>query len=214
VATLFLLAASITATVVFKKVVDAYNKQYSKYGLTASLGTFPIACVFVACALTFGATVAYRAANARRQRGGAGAFRGGAKGFGAGAAAGDSEYHGAGSDGATRSKNGLFNRVTGTGHNYVQLDEQHGEGGDLGQRGGNNRGVPGSPDGIRPSRLDEDWAAPDDYAGGGGGGGSGAGAGGKVSAGPGTSIPMMTLGGNKQTKDLNTAYEPYSEPRQ
>lgn len=217
-ATLFLLAASITATVIFKKVVDAFNAQFAEYALTASLGTYPIAFGFVACVLSLGATVAYTAAHMRQQRAGRGRAFGGDKGFvhGGAGAGGDSEYHGAAALGATRSKNGLFNRVTGTGHRYVQIDEQqqqHAAGGDLGERPlqgrAGERGAPGSPDGIRPSRLDEDWAAPDDYA---GGSGVGGGAGTK-SAGPGASIPLMTLGGNKQTKDLNTVYEPYSEPR-
>ncbi len=60
-------------------------------------------------------------------------------------------------------------------------------------------------EGQKGSRLDEDWAAPDEYSGGVGGGG-------KTSAGPG-SVPLVALGGNKQTRDMETAYEPYSDPR-
>jgi hypothetical protein len=99
----------------------------------------------------------------------------------------------------------LLGRVTGGGHKYVQIDEQTGTllGGER-----RERDVPGSPDGIRPTRLDEDWTAPDEYA-----GATGV-TGGKTSSGPGASIPLMALGGgNKQTRDRDTAYEPYTDPR-
>ena len=59
-------------------------------------------------------------------------------------------------------------------------------------------------EGQKGSRLDEDWAAPDEYSGGAGSG--------KTSAGPG-SVPLVALGGNRQTRDMETAYEPYSDPR-
>ncbi|KAK4151011.1 MAGE-like protein 2 [Chaetomidium leptoderma] len=217
-ATLFLFTATVTAAVVFKNVRDAFNVVFASHGLSAALGSYPIALGFVACVLTFAATILYTLAYRREQSGHHHGGGGGDKGVHGGGVVGggqDSEYHGASSL-ATRSKAGLFNRVTGGGnHKYVQIDEQQQQ--QAGQRGGNVAGVvvPGSPDGIRPSRLDEDWAAPDEYSHGlNAVGGAGGGGGGKKSAGPGQSIPLMALGGgNRQTKDLKSGYEPFSETR-
>ena len=93
---------------------------------------------------------------ARREQSGHHGGGGGDKGLhgGSGVVGGgqDSEYHGASSL-ATRSKAGLFNRVTGgANHKYVQIDEQQQQG-QAGQRGGNVGSVaPGSPDGVKPQR--------------------------------------------------------------
>ncbi|KAK3898327.1 hypothetical protein C8A05DRAFT_38082 [Staphylotrichum tortipilum] len=84
--------------------------------------------------------------------------------------------------GRGEEKGGLLGSVgkKGMGGRYVQIERQKG------------------------SRLDEDWAAPDEYSGGGGG---------KTSSGPGGSVPLVPLRGNRQTRDLGTAYEPFSNPR-
>ncbi|KAK0726431.1 hypothetical protein B0T21DRAFT_34380 [Apiosordaria backusii] len=80
---------------------------------------------------------------------------------------------------------GMFGR-----HQYVPIEKQNGQ----------QQGVVGDRDLER--RLDDDWAAPDEYSG----------RNNNNNNAKGGSIPLVSLGagGNKQTRDLNTAYEPYS----
>jgi hypothetical protein len=193
-ASILLLASTVTATVAFTKLNNASNALFATHQITSSLGTIPAAPGFVGFVLTLASTILYIVAY--RQRGTR------TDGMGRGLKDnGISAYQGGGGGGG------------GANHKYVQLDEQHhGPAQTVGVTRGFDDNAPGSPDsGRRAQRLDEDWAAPDEYS----SSGIAAGAA-KTSSGPaaGASIPLMALGGgNKQTKDLNTAYEPFSDPR-
>lgn len=200
ITTVVLFALSVASTVILRRVVGAWNGEFERNGLTSQLGNNPIIFGFVGCALTLLATILYilnyrRQSHGRNKRpfmarsvGGDGAFVGG---DGAG-------YHGAGAGPGGWGRNE---------HKYVQIEEQqalraHRDGAGMPDQ---EPRVPGSPDSVgRPRRLDEDWAAPDEYH-------TGDAANSKTTSGP--SIPLITLGGNKPTKDLNTAYEPFSDPK-
>ncbi|KAK4188092.1 MAGE-like protein 2 [Podospora australis] len=190
-ATLLLSSATIAAAVIFKKLSDAFNEEFDDYGLQSSTGAVPIALGFIAAAglvvSTIGYIISYRRGSRgpqRNKRGVSARSVGGKEG-----GLYSDEYPGAA---AQQGAGGIWNRGN---HKYVPIEEQ---GGALAQNQSHARDVE-APDLGR--RLDDDWAAPDEY--------SNAGAGQKTSSGP-ASIPMVSLGGNKGTKDLNTAYEPYT----
>ncbi|KAJ4289409.1 hypothetical protein N0V88_006889 [Collariella sp. IMI 366227] len=214
VITLLLFAASITATVLFKQVSEAFNSSFGWLAILSQFGNVPVALEFAAAALAL-LSVMVNVITHRRQR---------ASGVGIGAGrdasrslmnpGGDTEYQGGGasalSSTAARSKTGLFNRAGGGNHKYVQIGEQQGAGISKGYKDGHGVSVTTSkvghsPDSIRPTRLDDDWAAPDEYH---AGGDMGAGAG-KTNVGP---LIPLTLLGNKQIKDLDKGFEPYRPP--
>ncbi|GAB1319393.1 hypothetical protein MFIFM68171_09603 [Madurella fahalii] len=200
IATIVLFASSVASTVILRRFVDAWNGEFERDGLSSSLGNNPIIIGFVACGLTLLATVLHilnhrwlsRGHHKRsfmaRKVGGEGGLVGG----------GDSAYHGAGVGSGAWGRNK---------HKYVQIEEQqalnaHRDG--EGMPDPEPR-VPGSPDSVgKLRRLDEDWAAPDEYH-------TDGVAKPKTTSDP--SIPLIALGGNKPTKDLNTAYEPFSDPK-
>ena len=199
-ASILLLAATVTATVAFSKLSNSFNALFATHQITSSLGMIPVALGFVGFVLTLASTIlyiiAYRQRGTRRD------------GMGRGSKDKDSTaYEGGGGGGGGG----------GASHKYVQLEEQRAPPPTIGASARGFDDAPGSPESAgRAQRLDEDWAAPDEYSSSRvAGAGAGAGAG-KTSSGPAAeaSIPLMALGGgNKQTKDLDTAYEPYSDPR-
>lgn len=211
ITTLVLFACSITATVVFRHLSDAWNAEFNTAGLTSKPGTIPVVLDFLAFFLTMLATVFYVLQHRRQSRGyyarpkrrGVKAHSVGERGLG------EADYEGGNGDGSGGDGPGIWGRKD---HKYVQIQEQQEVKALADNDGAPNEELlraPGSPDSVgRPRRLDDDWAAPDDYH---AGAEAAPPASAKTSSGP--SIPLMTLGGNKGTKDLNTAYEPYSDPR-
>lgn len=217
ITTILLFAATATATVVFKKIRDSFNEFYGMYGTITFLGAYPIAAGFIAAVLTLVATILYTINYRHSKLDPRARMSDNTKPGGGSHLAGDSAYQGAA---------GLFHR--GPNHKYVQIDEQqhahalhpqaqstgvstrgaYSDYQDSGALGTERRS--NSLDDLRHERrLDEDWAAPDEYH------SSVGAAGGKTSSGPGASIPMMSLGGggNKKARDLNEGYEPFSEGR-
>ncbi|KAK4196586.1 hypothetical protein QBC40DRAFT_234098 [Triangularia verruculosa] len=173
-ATVMLGAGTITAAVVFRRLADAINDEFRDEGISAVTGGIPIAFGVVGAGMFAAATVCYVMSHRKGVSAG-GWKRGGKGGFRARSVGG--EQYGA-------APGGLF----GGQHKYVPIEKQS---------GGQQQGVVGDRDLER--RLDDDWAAPDEYSG-------------RNNNNNGGSIPMVSMGagGNKQTKDLNTAYEPYS----
>ncbi|KAK4460920.1 MAGE-like protein 2 [Cladorrhinum samala] len=174
IAALLLTAGTIGGTVVSKKLVDAVNDDLGAFNISGKLGIYTITLGFVGAFLMLDACVMYTISY-RSQSGGSSGARVQARSVGG---------------------NGLLG---GDGHKYVQVENQRGGG----QAAAFDRDIeaPASPSGPgMQRRLDEDWAAPDEYSSGGAS---------KTKGAP-PSIPMMSLSGNKGTKDLNTAYEPYT----
>jgi hypothetical protein len=188
IASLILFAASVASTIIFRNINNAWNAEFTTNNLTSSVGSIPVAFDFAGSVFTLFATIFYilnhraqsrnnRSARSRRVV----AHSVGNVDVGAGGA-------------AAKAGGRLWGRSD---HKYVQIEEQ--------QALQAHRDGAGSPDSLgKQRRLDDDWAAPDEYH-------SGGASSGAASSGP--NIPLMTLGGNKQTKDLNTAYEPFSGPR-
>ncbi|KAK3935939.1 putative integral membrane protein [Diplogelasinospora grovesii] len=193
-ATVLLLATSIAGVLVFKSVNSAFNANFNNSGLSSSLGTIPAALSFVAFVFSLLVAVVFiiRARDPDagcRRRGPILARSVGGK-AGDGTVLGEDPYSG---PGGGDKKPGLWGRVpTWNRHKYVQVEKQpaivrtnvvgHQEA----------VAVDGPADDAR-RRLDDDWAVHDDeYSHGG------------------SNIPLVALGGNKKTKDVNTAYEPYS----
>ncbi|KAL1841313.1 hypothetical protein VTJ49DRAFT_7150 [Mycothermus thermophilus] len=219
---LVLLAGTIAGGAVGARVARAFNDRLSEQNgvMTASLGAAPIALGVVGSVLAVVACVVYVAAHRVMKRRNArveSSLFGDVKFDGGG-----SEYHGAAAVVAAEAgKSGLFPSVTRR-HKYVQIGQQ----GKLAQlqeqerlqqlqQQQQHRSRSSSPDLNPPRRPDEDWAAPDEYT------RAGAGAvrsapgpeGVKTSSGPSAGIPLVALGANRPTRDLNTAYEPYSNPQ-
>ncbi|KAK3389805.1 hypothetical protein B0H63DRAFT_445967 [Podospora didyma] len=197
-AAILLLSSSIAAGLTFKNMNNAFNDNFNASGLSSSIGTIPIALSvipLVFCLIATGFYVAQaRSSSAKaRRRGGVVARSVGGKEAEAYGPYGPYGPYAAGAHGG----DGVWNRGQ---HKYAKVE--------AGQDATDQREAmlaqssSPSPD-MRPKRLDDDWAAPDDYAQSKG-----------TAAAPGPSdpaaVPFISLGGNKPTKDLNTAYEPYS----
>ena len=203
-ATLFLLAGNIAAMISFKNLNDAFNKAFQESGLKSSTGSTLIALSWVAFVFSLLTTVVYFI----RSRGGGSSSRerravrsigpagkpGGALVTGAGpiegAYAEGGALSGIGND-TYPKKPGFFGRIpTWNKHQYVQVEKHPAlVRTDVGGR--EEAVVLESPDDVR-RHLNDDWnPADDEYAGRG--------------------IAMRNLpAGNKKTRDMNTAYEPYS----
>lgn len=173
--TILLLAASIAGIIAAKDLSSHFNAALGESGLSSKVGSLPTALSFVATILAI-ATAAIFIKRARSPAGG------GAAAYATG--------RGTGSTG--KGKNGgLLSRIPGLGqHRYVPVEKQ------LLARAA----APGHQDDVvfdsstaaGRRRLEEDWAAEDEY-----------------SAGS-QAIPMKALGGAGRQRDMDTAYEPYS----
>ncbi|KAK3352560.1 SUR7/PalI family-domain-containing protein [Lasiosphaeria hispida] len=212
IATLLLFAGSIASVVCYRKVNSAFNNAFNFDGMTSKTGSYPVALSFVAFAFSVCASILFltraRTAAVSARRGKPVIARSVGGKAGESLLAGEEGREGSrgivsGTDAKTQ-KSGLWGRIpTFTQHKYVQVEKQP----SLVRTdvAGHEQAVLlNSPDGVR-QRLDEDWATPDDYSHSKGETGS--------AASGGASIPLVSIGANKQTKDMNTAYEPYSAPK-
>ncbi|KAK0721627.1 SUR7/PalI family-domain-containing protein [Lasiosphaeria miniovina] len=213
IATVVLLAASIGGIVIFKHLNDAINGNFAASGLSSSLGSIPTALSFVAFAFALLSSIVY-VIRARDESSGRGRRRGGGGVEARSVGGPESGYGPAGPATAIPGEKpsgarGLLSRlplVGGMGQQrYTQIEKQQDA---ASQKEPMLAAAGGSPDGIRPKRLEEDWAAPDDFSAN-NNSNNGSGQPGARSAAP-PGIPFLSLGGNKPVKDLNTAYEPYS----
>ncbi|KAK0715207.1 SUR7/PalI family-domain-containing protein [Lasiosphaeris hirsuta] len=213
IATVLLFAGSIASVVCYRKVNAAFNAAFNFDGMTSKTGSYPVALSFVAFSLSVCASILFlthartAAVSARRAKASVIARSVGGK-AGESLLGGEDGHEGtrgivSGTDAKTQ-KPGLWGRIpTFSQHKYVQIENKP----SLVRTdvtGREQTVLLNSPDGVR-QRLDEDWATPDDYSHSKGetGGAPGGGAG----------IPLVSMGANKQTKDMNTAYEPYSAPK-
>ncbi|KAM7198832.1 putative integral membrane protein [Rhypophila sp. PSN 637] len=203
IATVVLFSASVGAAIVFANVNNAFNANFSqKVKLSSSLGSIPTALSFVACAFALVTAVlitlsARRAARSARR--GPLARSVGAKDDSllASGAVGPDPYAAPG----TGTKGGgilakVGNVIPGQRHKYVQVEAQPAL-------------VRTDVEGRQRGLDDEDWAAHDDYSRPGSRPGSPA-AVGQGNKGAPDSVPLVSIGGNKQSRDMNSAYEPYS----
>ncbi|KAH8911237.1 hypothetical protein BR93DRAFT_324856 [Coniochaeta sp. PMI_546] len=191
-ASIFLFGAGVAAVVVFRSLNAQINSAFNSSGLRSEVGVTPVALGFVAFVLALLTSVIFviRARSPVKPRGrviarSIGADVKGAAGPEGGAAAG--------------GKPGLWKRIpTWSNHRYVQVEKQPALL-KTSVAGSMEAVVVTSPAGTRTrAEGDEDWAGDDEYTSGHGGGGGQKG------------IPMLSLGGNKRERDVNTAYEPYS----
>lgn len=206
IAALLLLAGNIGGAVVSKNLADAVNDDLGAFNISGKTGAYPMALGFVGAFLMLTSCVLYTLSY-QSQSSGSGNKRVQARSVGGkGLLAGgghDYSYSSGGANnlGGAPAKPGIWSRITpGSNHKYVQVERQ---GGGQATDAAFDRDIeaPGSPSapGMQ-RRLDEDWAAPDEFSSGGA----------SKTTGAAPSIPMVSLSGNKGTKDLNTAYEPYT----
>ncbi|KAK3487951.1 uncharacterized protein B0T23DRAFT_398618 [Neurospora hispaniola] len=205
ISTCFVICATISAIVVFNQFHNAIMATYSRsIGLTSNLGMSAIVIACVGAFISLLASILYvgrslmedptRQRRRRRNRPVARPTKEKSMPLMDGGNSYNIEgievYHGA-SDGAgqPQQKNGLFGFVAGK-HNYVQVEKQHPQGVD--DIANQPVSALGSPD-SKP-RLDEDWAAPDEYT---------------QKRKPAPSPP-----GNRQTRDPIASYEPYTSTTQ
>ena len=205
ISTCFAISATIAAIVVFNKFDNAITATYSRsIGLTSSLGTSAIVITCVAAFISLLASILYvsrslREDPSRQPRRIWNNNRPVARSAAAEEKAiplmeGDNSYkssynmegievyHGE-NDPAGQSqqqKSGLMGFGK---HNYVQVERQ------LPQEGDD---IANQPVGAR---LDEDWAAPDQYT---------------QKRKPVPSPPRLNIPGNRQTRDMSASYEPYA----
>jgi len=178
---ILLLSVTIANTVIVKQFSNRFNDIFEGHGISTSPGSTPIALAITAAFLSILAAILYF--NAVRQQ------------------SGQCKGMLLGNFGRKPTLAGAIG-----GHKYVQIEHQQGNVGNYPPSGAKyGEASHGSPDSLRARRLDDDWAAPDEYSGGFVSGGT------KTGSGP--SIPLMALGRNRAKKDLNTAYEPYSDLR-
>ncbi|KAK3985195.1 MAGE-like protein 2 [Cladorrhinum sp. PSN332] len=207
IAAILLLAGNIAGTVIFNKLSDAINEDLSTFNISSKTGTYPMVLGFVAAFLMKIAcilyTLGYRSqTNSNRNKRVQASSVGAKGGLLSGSGAQDFSYSSGTPGNDKGGAGGLWNRITpGTNHKYVQLDKQGG-GAQRHHDATFDKDIeaPGSP--TAPGmqrRLDDDWATPDQYS-----------SGGAKTSGAAPNIPMLPLSGNKGTKDLNTAYEPYT----
>ncbi|OIW28743.1 hypothetical protein CONLIGDRAFT_703866 [Coniochaeta ligniaria NRRL 30616] len=189
-ASVFLFAAAVGAVVVFRGLGAQVDAAFGSSGLRSEAGVAPVALGFAAFVLALVTAVIFivRARGPLRPRG-----RVVATSIGT-----DVKGGGAGGEGP---RPGLWKRIpTWSQHRYVQVERQPALL-KTSVAGSMEAVVVTSPAGTRMrAEGDDDWAGEDEYAAGGGGNGAGGHKG----------IPMLSLGGNKRDRDVNTAYEPYS----
>lgn len=206
ISTCFAITATIVAIVVFNKFHNAIMASYSRsISVTSNLGTPAIVITCVAAFISLLATILYVSRSLREDPTGQRrrvrirpAARSaeeksiplmeGGNGY---KMEGIEVYHGEGNGvGQNQQRSGFMSLVGGK-HNYVQVDKQHPHGGD----GIVNQlmSTPGSPR-LGP-RLDEDWAAPDEYTP-------------KRKSVP--NPPRLNIPGNRQTRDLSASFERYT----
>lgn len=197
IATVALFAASVASTVIFGSIDKAFNSNFqSNANLSSNFGRRPIAISFVAfllalvAAITLGISARGAARGARRgpiarSVGG----KGGDSLLASDGVAGGDPYAAPG--GGKSGNRGFLATVVpmlpGQKHKYVQVEAQ-----------------PAlvfvrTDDEGRQRGLDEDWGANDEYSHGGSGGNNAS-----------ASVPLVSIGGNKQSRDLDGRYEPYS----
>ncbi|KAK4159816.1 MAGE-like protein 2 [Cladorrhinum sp. PSN259] len=208
IASLLLFAGDIAGAVLFRKLSKAINDDLLQNNVTSSTGSYPMILGFVGALLMVVSCIlyimSYRSQGFNPKRGGATQARsvGGKGGLLSGHdGAHDYSYSSNLNKSSGATGGGLLNRIIpGNNHKYVQVEEQGGDGRQEAAFRDRDVEAPGSPTAPGMQRkLDEDWATPDQFSSSGG-----------KSSGVAPSIPMLSLSGNKGTKDLNTAYEPYS----
>lgn len=172
----FLGAGTITGAVIYKRLSDAINDVFGGFGIAAKNGGWPVALGLLAAGLLGGACGGYVIAY-RRQKG---------KGWKMG---GGSERGVEGGEVDVPLVGGYEKQNNGGQRQQQQQQQQQGV-------------VMGDRDVER--RMEDDWAAPDEYSGRRGDGNNT-----KRSS----NVPLVSMGAggnNRQTRNLNTAYEPYS----
>ncbi|KAK3400296.1 hypothetical protein B0T20DRAFT_181627 [Sordaria brevicollis] len=209
ISTCFAISATIAAIVVFNKFDNAIMATYSRsIGLTSQLGTSAMAIACVASLVSLLATILYVSRSLREDPTRQGQRRR-VRNKPAGRAAeekavplmegsngykmeeGIEVYHGEGNGvGPQQQRNGFMGLVGGK-HSYVQVEKQHpNREDDIANRPVSALGSP-----QMGPRLDDDWAAPDEYA---------------PKRKPVPSPPRLDIPGNRQTRDLSASYEPYT----
>ncbi|KAK4651938.1 hypothetical protein QC762_606915 [Podospora pseudocomata] len=175
---LFLGAGTITGAVIYKRLSDAINDVFGGFGIAAKNGGWPVALGLVAAGLFGGACGGYVIAY-RRQKG---------KGWKMG---GGSERGVEGGEVDVPLVGGYEKQNNGGQRQPQQQQQQQQQGVVMGHR-------------DVERRMEDDWAAPDEYSGRRGDGNNTKGS---------SNVPLVSMGAggnNRQTRDLNTAYEPYS----
>ncbi|KAH8900249.1 hypothetical protein GQ53DRAFT_212656 [Thozetella sp. PMI_491] len=204
ISTILFFAASVTAVVVFKKVSDSYNDSLNSHGLSSSLGYIPVGLGFAAFLFALFSTSAF-AVHAKGSSSSGQGRRGyrNAGGMSRGLVTGADPLEAEPLSGprGPAQKPGLWGRMpTWNRHTYVQVEKQGALGrNDLhAQRAVVVDSEHDVPEEAVRRRLDNDWAAHDDYSH-------------APSHGPDSqsSIPMLTLGSNNRSLDQDTAYEPF-----
>ncbi|KAJ4390289.1 hypothetical protein N0V85_007376 [Neurospora sp. IMI 360204] len=206
ISTCFAISATIAAIVVFNKFHNAIMATYStSIGLTSNLGMSAIVIACLAALISLLASILYVSRSLRedptRQRRrirNRPVARSAEKksmplmeGGNSYNMEGIEAYQGASNgNGQSQQKSGLMGLV-GSKHNYVQVEKQHPQGGD--DIANQPVSTLGSP--YLGPRLDEDWAAPDEYT---------------QKRKPVPSPPRLNIPGNRQTRDQNASYEPYT----
>lgn len=208
ISTCFAISATIAAIVVFNKFNNAITATYSRsIGLTSSLGTSAIVITCVAAFISLLASILYVSRSLRedptrqprrlRNRPVARSaeeksmpLMEGDNSYGGYNMEGIEVHHGATDGAGHQQKSGLMSFVGGK-HNYVQVEKQVPQGGD--DIANQPLSTLGSPQ-LGP-RLDNDWAAPDEYT---------------QKRKPVPSAPRLNIPGNRQTRDLSASYEPYA----
>lgn len=195
-ASVFLLGAGIAAVVVFRGLDTQINAAFAQSGLRSTLGVKPVALGFIAFALVLLTAITFviRARSPARPRARVVARSVGTEYDTKGVAGGPEGDEGGAATGNAGPKPGLWKRIpTWKNHKYVQVEKQPSL---------LRTDVPGhqeavivtSPSGTqkRAEGDRDDWAAEDEYTAGG------------------RAIPMLSIGGNKREKNMDTSYEPYS----
>ncbi|KAB5555029.1 SUR7/PalI family-domain-containing protein [Coniochaeta sp. 2T2.1] len=208
-ASILLFGAAVAAVVVFRGLNTQINSAFASSGILSEVGVAPVALGFVAFVFTLLTAVIF---SIRARNGGSVSPRGRviARNIGG------TEYDAKGGPpggpdqvGGDGPKPGLWKRIpTWSKHQYVQVEKQPAllKTNTMGARS-LEAVVVTSPAGTR-TRADgdeDDWAASveDEFD-------SGVTGGGGARAQQQKGIPMLSLGGNKRERDVNTAYEPYS----
>ncbi|KAB5513136.1 SUR7/PalI family-domain-containing protein [Coniochaeta sp. 2T2.1] len=204
-ASILLFGAAVAAVVVFRGLNTQINSAFGASGIRSEVGVAPVALGFVAFVFTLLTAVIF---SIRARNGGPVSPRGRviARNIGG------TEYDAKAAPGGPESgpKPGMWKRIpTWSKHQYVQVEKQPAllKTDTMGARS-LEAVVVTSPAGTR-TRADgpdeDDWAASveDEFD-------SGVTGGGGAHAQQQKGIPMLSLGGNKRERDVNTAYEPYS----
>ncbi len=208
ISTILFFAASIASVLIFKKVNDTYNANFNSSGLTSSLGNIPIILSFVASVFALLSASSFilhtRNPGSSGRGGNRVRFHGvGGEGKARGIVTGEEAMPLTQGMGGNEPKPGVWGRMPTFGRQrYVQVEKQpalvrtevHS------QQAVIVDGSEHDPEESVRRRLDDDWAAHDEYSHTPPSHGSD----------PHSSIPMLTMGDDRRSMEA-TAYEPFKD---